>query len=76
MSRTERREDREIDVALCVAAADGNAHRVLRLIEGGADVNYSSAIYGTPLHRAVEWGREGCVRLLLDVGAKANARYK
>jgi len=44
------------------------------LLEGGADVNYITMRYGTPLHRAAQHGYNNIVRLLLEYGADPNIK--
>ena len=44
------------------------------LLEGGADVNYMTMRYGTPLHRAAQHGYNNVVRLLLEYGADPNIK--
>ena len=44
------------------------------LLEGGADVNYMTMRYGTPLHRAAQHGYNNVVRLLLEHGADPNIK--
>jgi ankyrin repeat protein len=47
--------------------------RVAALLRAGADVNYSSATWSTPLHRAAAAGHLGVLQLLLASGANVNA---
>ena len=44
------------------------------LLECGADVNYITMRYGTPLHRAAQHGYNNIVRLLLEYGADPNIK--
>lgn len=67
---------------LQVAAADGNAAAVQRLLARGADANaplrtnesMNSDWGSTPLHLAAGVGSVECVRLLVNAGANVNAR--
>jgi len=52
------------------AAAQGRAHDLLRLIQGGAAVNIVAVDSITPLHEACVQGQTQCVRLLLVAGAQ------
>lgn len=56
------------------AAAQGKAHQLEQLIQGGAAVNISALDSITPLHEACIQGQAQCVRLLLDAGAQVDAR--
>jgi peptide-methionine (S)-S-oxide reductase len=63
--------------ALVLAALNGKAEGVRRLLSFGADVNRpSSELYshGTPLHHAVCSGSFETVRTLVEAGADANKR--
>jgi hypothetical protein len=48
---------------------NGNVETTRLLLEGGANVNYMTMRYGTPLHRAAQHGYNNVVRLLLEYGA-------
>jgi peptide-methionine (S)-S-oxide reductase len=67
----------EKQFALVLAALNGKAEAVKRMVEAGADVNRPSAdlyAHGTPLHHAVCSGSLATVRALLDAGADAGKR--
>lgn len=58
-----------------VAAEEGDAEEVQRLIDEGADPNYTAPVrYNeqTPLHRAAEEGHADVVEVLLEAGADPN----
>jgi ankyrin repeat protein len=50
-------------------------HSVRALIGAGADVNYTHDGYSC-LQMAVSWGRDKCVKLLLNAGARVDARLE
>jgi ankyrin repeat protein len=79
----------DLTTALSLAAQTGERERVADLLDGGADLEERSHLWqveraserthpliaeATPLMAAVYFGREDCVRLLLDRGADPNAR--
>jgi peptide-methionine (S)-S-oxide reductase len=68
---------RQQQLALVLAALRGKDEAVRRLIEAGADVNaVSSDLYphATPLHHAVHSGSLASVRMLVEAGARLDAR--
>src|SRR5262249_3716180 len=61
--------------ALHLAVASGNTEIIESLLSSGASVNALGAAWGTPLHSgAIVPGREDVVALLLDRGARVNAK--
>jgi ankyrin repeat protein len=79
----------DVTTALSLAAQEGDHERVAKLVEAGADLEERSHLWplepaserilpliaeATPLMAAVYFGREDCVRLLLDRGADPNAK--
>lgn len=60
---------------LASAAREGNLVAIRRLDKSGAGLNEPSGVNGwTPLHHAVHKNQPAAVRLLLELGADANAR--
>ena len=57
------------------ACESGNSDEVRRLIDAGADVNYSNALW-TNLHIAVHKANVPIVQLLLSSGANVNSRSR
>ena len=51
------------------AAAAGHTHRAKLALNGGADPNESSVLFGTVLHAAAAGGHLEMVRLLVEQGA-------
>ena len=67
----------EKQFALVLAALNGKAEAVKRIVEVGADVNRPSAdlyAHGTPLHHAVCSGSLETVRALVEAGANPGTR--
>jgi ankyrin repeat protein len=67
----------EKQFALVLAALNGRAEAVKRMVEAGADVNRPSAdlyAHGTPLHHAVYSGSPETVRALVEAGADSGKR--
>ena len=64
---------RELDVALRVAAEVGKLEEIRSLLDRGANINAVDAGKWTPLHHASVNGHHQCVELLLDRGANINA---
>jgi len=67
----------EKQFALVLAALNGKAEAVKRMVEIGADVNRPSAdlyAHGTPLHHAVCSGSLATVRALVEAGADPGKR--
>jgi len=64
---------RELDVALRVAAEVGKLEEIRSLLDRGANINAVDAGKVTPLHYASHFGHHQCVELLLDRGANINA---
>ncbi len=68
---------RQRQMAFVQAALNGNAEALRRLLALGADVNAPSEdlyAHGTPLHHAVWSGSLDAVRVLVDAGARLDAR--
>ncbi|KAF6218628.1 hypothetical protein HO133_005979 [Letharia lupina] len=59
--------------ALADAARKNDSATVLRLLEKGADINYSSGIVYNALGAAARYGELSMIHLLLDNGADVNA---
>lgn len=67
----------EKSLALVLAALNGRADALRRMVELGADVNAPSQdlyAHGTPLHHAVCSGSLAAVRVLVEAGAGVDAR--
>ena len=62
--------------ALHVGAAAGDAAKVKKLLDGGADVDARAENGRTALHSAAFKGNAAVVTLLLEAGADADARNK
>jgi hypothetical protein len=63
--------------ALVLAALNGKAEALRRLVRAGVDVDAPSAdlySHGTPLHHAVSSGRLEAVRVLVEAGATRTAK--
>jgi len=57
------------------ACCDGADDITKCLIELGSNIYHREPFFGlTALNRAVQWGREGCVRILLSAGAHATVK--
>ena len=67
-------ELKPLGYALLGAAAQGDVSEVRRLIERGADPDSATVQRWTALMEAASHGHRGVVRVLLDHGAKVNAR--
>jgi hypothetical protein len=70
---------RDMQSALTLAALNGKADGLVRLIPYGVDVSAPSKdlyAHATPLHHAVSSGSLAAVRVLVDAGAKLDARDK
>ena len=68
--------DEQKQFAFVLAALNGNAGALRRLIRAGVDVNAPSTdlySHGTPLHHAVASGSLGAVQVLVDAGADVGA---
>jgi hypothetical protein len=75
LAQTASARDRQ--VALVLAALNGKAEALSRLIDLGVDLNaYSTDIYehGTALHHAVWSGCLGAVKVLVEAGAELGTR--
>lgn len=60
---------------LASAAREGDLTRIRRRVKAGANLNEPSGVNGwTPLHHAVHNNQPGSVRVLLELGADADAR--
>jgi ankyrin repeat protein len=59
---------------LSPAAAAGNIVLMKELLKGGADVNVSDSIFGSPLNAAAIGGHEAAARLLIEKGANIEFR--
>lgn len=59
--------------ALARSAGKGDNEKVIRLLESGADINYSAHLYCNALAAAAKHGNLSMVNLLLDRGADVNA---
>lgn len=64
----------EADTPLHVAARDGDAERVAKLLADGCDVEDSDDDGCTGLFFAAHWGHTALVKTLLDAGALVDAR--
>jgi hypothetical protein len=53
-------------------SSEGILHVMRGQLDDGADVNYISKVYGSPLINAVSNGRIDAVKLLLEYGANPN----
>jgi ankyrin repeat protein len=59
--------------ALVVAAMQGNAGKVRKLLQGGADVNYTCVMTGeTALWNAALKGEAKILKILIDAAADVN----
>ena len=76
LSWTPKDYERDRRTELHIAAGQGDADLVQRLIEAGADVNAQDRFGFTPLHLAAQERRHGAVALLLEAGAKPDLRNK
>ena len=68
--------DRQRRLAFVLAALNGRAESLRRMIARGVDVNAPSQdlyAHGTPLHHAVCSGSVEAVRVLVEAGAGVNA---
>jgi len=65
-------DDNDRNTPLMYAVANGHLEVVRALLEGGYDVERTSARKWTPLHEAAWYGHLEICRLLLDWGAKVN----
>ena len=68
---------RERQFALTLSALNGKAEALRRLVDIGVDVNAVSPdlyAHGTPLHHAVYSGSLDAVRVLVEAGARLDAR--
>lgn len=77
LGRTMSVEDKQ--VALALAALNGNARGLARLLPLGVDVNaFSTGFYthATPLHHAVWSGSLDAVKVLVEAGANLGTRDK
>ena len=66
--------DHEGLTALFMAAYQGHADAVTKLLEAGGDVNFTIPDGATPLIAAVRAGHEGMAKVLLNNGADLSAR--
>lgn len=64
---------RDVTLALCTAASEGDLIRMRRLVEHGADPSLGDYDQRTPLHLAAAEGHIDCVDFLLGCGAPIHA---
>ncbi len=68
--------DEQRSLGLVLAALNGNAEAVRRMVRAGVDLNAPSGVlysHATPLHHAVSSGALGAVRVLVEAGANRHA---
>ena len=61
--------------ALMAPRVGNTEDRMRWVLRKGIDVNTAHPRYGTPLHYAARYGKLGCLKLLLEEGADALARF-
>ena len=66
----------EADIALLIAAYDGNIKAVKQHLAGGVDVNVKNKNGQTPLHRSVSYDCREIINLLVANGADVNEKAK
>ena len=69
-----RRRRQELNEELIEAARSGNAERVTRALEEGAEITSTNSVGDTGLHKSAWMGHDSVTRMFLERGIDVNIR--